>query len=253
MNADARPPTVDKNGKTASELDIYAMSGLIVAGAAVLSFNSTRDLANMCGFHDWLSWVWPVCLDAVAYVSTRIWLSRHTDNSTRAYARSLALIAIGLSLAANGLDLFLIVEKMLPAWGVVLLVGAIPPATLAAVIHMLVMRRGLHTSRAKTNRPAVSAPKKPNKPETMVAATPPADITPEPLATVTELTGTRPDWLVDGTDLADAISRYLAEHPAAKPADVHTHVGIHLDKSYDTTRKAFGRLKTRQARAVGED
>lgn len=260
MNADTRPPTTDKSNKTAPELDIYLMSGLIVAGAAVLSFNSTRDLANMCGFHDWLSWVWPVCLDAVAYVSTRIWLSRNTDNHTRTYARSLALIAIGLSLAANGLDLFLIVEKLSPAWGVVLLVGAIPPATLAAVIHMLVMRRGLIAGRRTATRPATVTPPV-RKPKTEPVAPTAADPTPtvvtepetEPLATVTELAGARPDWLTDGMELADAITHYLIDNPEARPSDVHTHIGAHLGKSPDTTRKALARLRNKRARAVGEE
>jgi hypothetical protein len=229
------------------------MSSIIVGGAAVLSFNSSRDLADACGFHDWLSWVWPLCLDAVAYTATRIWLSRNTDDTTRLYARRLALAGITLSLAANGLDLFLSVEKLAPAWGVVLLVGAIPPAMLAAVIHMLVMRRGLTAHRTKkTTTPKTTIP----KPATPKTPAPPA--TPEPtaeLATVTQMSATAPHWLTPGTELVPAITRYLDDHPHAKPSEVQLHIGQHLGAKADTTRKTLGRIRARTGgpQAVGEE
>lgn len=253
MNTEGRTAGPDKGRRWFSELDIHAMSSLIVGGAAVLSFNSSRDLADACGFHDWLSWVWPVCLDAVAYTATRIWLSRNTDDSTRLYARRLALSGISLSLAANGLDLFLSVEKMAPIWGVVLLVGAIPPAMLAAVIHMLVMRRGLTAHRAKkTATPKTTTPKPVKTP---TPALPPA---PEPvaeLATVTQMSATAPDWLTPDMDLVPAITRYLDDHPDAKPSEVQVHIGQHLGAKADTTRKTLGRIraKTNGPRAVGEE
>lgn len=253
MNTEGRTTDTNKSRRWFSELDIHAMSGLIVGGAAVLSFNSSRDLAESCGFHDWLSWVWPICLDAVAYTATRIWLSRTTDDPTRLYARRLALSGISLSLAANGLDLFLTVEKLAPAWGVVLLVGAIPPAMLAAVIHMLVMRRGLTAHRTKkTTTPKTTTPK-PTK--TPTPALPPA---PEPtteLATVTQMSATAPDWLTPDMELAPAITRYLDNHPDAKPSEVQLHIGQHLGAKADTTRKTLGRIraKTNGRRAVGEE
>ena len=258
MNAEGRTTAPEKGSRWFSELDIHAMSSLIVGGAAVLSFNSSRDLADMCGFNGWLSWVWPVCLDAVAYTSTRIWLSRTTDNDTRRYSRRLALIAISLSLGANGLDLFLNVEKLAPVWGVVLLVGAIPPATLAAVIHMLVMRRGLTTTRkartAKTTAPAPVKTKATPAPA-VEAPAPAVEATPaEPLASVTEMTAPAPDWLTPGMDLRAAITRYLDDNPDATPATVHTHIGVHLDAKKDTTRKTLGRIRAgREQRAVGEE
>lgn len=259
MNTEGRTTAPEKGSRWFSELDIHAMSSLIVGGAAVLSFNSSRDLADMCGFNGWLSWVWPVCLDAVAYTSTRIWLSRTTDNDTRGYARRLALIAISLSLGANGLDLFLNVEKLAPVWGVVLLVGAIPPATLAAVIHMLVMRRGLTTTRkARAVKTTTPAPKPKVTPVVPAPAETPAlpDATPapEPLASVTEMTAPAPDWLTPDMDLRTAITRYLEDHPDATPATVHTHIGVHLDAKKDTTRKTLGRIRAGAApRAVGEE
>lgn len=261
MNAEGRTTAPEKGSRWFSELDIHAMSSLIVGGAAVLSFNSSRDLADMCGFNGWLSWVWPVCLDAVAYTSTRIWLSRTTDNDTRRYARHLALIAISLSLGANGLDLFLNVEKLAPVWGVVLLVGAIPPATLAAVIHMLVMRRGLTTTRKTRTAPKTTTTPAP-KPKTAPAVPAPAETpalpaaqpAPEPLASVTEMTAPAPSWLTPDMDLRTAITRYLDDNPDATPATVHTHIGVHLDAKKDTTRKTLGRIRAgREQRAVGEE
>jgi len=258
VNAEGRTTAPEKGSRWFSELDIHAMSSLIVGGAAVLSFNSSRDLADMCGFNGWLSWVWPVCLDAVAYTSTRIWLSRTTDNDTRRYSRRLALIAISLSLGANGLDLFLNVEKLAPVWGVVLLVGAIPPATLAAVIHMLVMRRGLTTTRkARMKAPATPAPKPKTAPAVTAPAPapePPATTEPEPLASVTEMSTTAPDWLTTDMSLRDAITRYLDDNPAATPATVQAHIGVHLGAKSDTTRKTLGRIRAGIGqKAVGEE
>jgi hypothetical protein len=256
VNTEGRTTGSGKGHHWFSELDIHAMSSLIVGGAAVLSFNSSRDLADACGFHDWLSWVWPVCLDAVAYTATRIWLSRTTDDPTRLYARRLALAGISLSLAANGLDLFLSVEKLAPVWGVVLLVGAIPPAMLAAVIHMLVMRRGLTAHRAKKPAaPKATAPAPKPAPKTTTPALPAA---PEPaaaLATVTQMSATAPDWLTPDMELAPAITRYLDGHPDAKPSEVQLHIGQHLGAKADTTRKTLGRIraKTNGPRAVGEE
>lgn len=252
MNAEGRTTPTDTR-RWFAELDIHAMSSLIVGGAAVLSFNSSRDLADMCGFHNWLSWVWPLCLDAVAYTSTRIWLSRNTDTDTRRYARGLALTGITLSLGANGLDLFLSVEKLAPIWGVVLLVGAIPPAMLAAVIHMLVMRRGLSAARKpRTVKTATPTPA-PAKPKA-VPAKPELPTTPEPLASVTEMSATAPEWLTPDMDLRIAISRYLDDHADAKPAEVQTHVGAHLGAKPDTTRKTLGRIRSGLGqRAVGEE
>jgi hypothetical protein len=254
VNTEGRATGPGKGHRWFSELDIHAMSSLIVGGAAVLSFNSSRDLADACGFHDWLSWVWPVCLDAVAYTATRIWLSRTTDDNTRRYARGLALIGISLSLMANGLDLFLSVEKLAPVWGVVLLVGAIPPAMLAAVIHMLVMRRGLTAHRAR--KPATPKATPAPKPATPKTAPPPA--TPEPvaeLATVTQMSATAPDWFTPDMELVPAITRYLDDHPDAKPSEVQLHIGQHLGAKADTTRKTLGRIraKTNGPRAVGEE
>lgn len=250
MKAEGHTP-----GQWFTELDIHATSTLIVGGAAILSFNSSRDLADACGFHDWLSWVWPVCLDAVAYVSTRIWLSRTTDDNTRRYARGLALAGISLSLMANGLDLFLSVEKLAPVWGVVLLVGAIPPAMLAAVIHMLVMRRGLTTHRAKKPATPKTAPApKPAEPKATPALPPPPEPVAE-LATITHMSATAPDWLTPEMELAPAITRYLNTHPDAKPSEVQLHIGQHLGAKPDTTRKTLGRIraKTTEPRAVGEE
>lgn len=253
MNMEGRTTGPNKGHRWFSELDIHAMSSLIVGGAAVLSFNSSRDLADSCGFHGWLSWVWPLCLDAVAYTATRIWLSRTTDDPTRLYARQLALTGISLSLAANGLDLFLSVEKMAPVWGVVLLVGAIPPAMLAAVIHMLVMRQGLTAHRVKKPAAPKTATPKP-APKT----TPALPAAPEPaaeLATVTQMSATAPDWLTPDMKLGSAITRYLDTHPNATPSHVQLHIGQHLNANADTTRKTLGRIraKTTGPRAVGEE
>jgi hypothetical protein len=109
-----------------------------VLATVALSFTSLQALAELCGFTGWLSWAWPVCLDAVAYLSTRTWLAK---GPAWRFARGLAVGAIALSLVANGLVHALTEYRMAPHWMVVVLVGAVPPLMLALVVHMLVADR----------------------------------------------------------------------------------------------------------------
>jgi hypothetical protein len=104
------------------------MAAATIACDAVFSYVSTRNLAERFGF-GWLSWLFPLCLDATAAVGMELWLSR---SPAQRPAKILALSAIALSLAANMADWRLAQNN----WGSAVL-GAVPPAMLAAQLLVL--------------------------------------------------------------------------------------------------------------------
>ncbi len=62
----------------------------------------------------------------------------------RRFARALALTLLGLSVAANALAHGLDAYRLPPAWWVVVIVSAIAPAVLGAVVHLAVLVGRLH-------------------------------------------------------------------------------------------------------------
>ena len=113
---------------------------LVVAGAAaVLSFAALRDLALICGFAPWLAWLLPVVVDAGAAAGSLVWLGGWSATGARRFARTLALALLGLSVAANALGHGLAAFALAPAWWVVVVVSAVAPAVLGAVVHLAVL------------------------------------------------------------------------------------------------------------------
>lgn len=94
-----------------------------IADTGLISYVSTRNLAERWGFGS-LSWLYPLCLDAVAAVGMDLWMSG--SPAKRAAAR-LTLSAVGLSLAAN------IADWLYVGLGAAAL-GAVPPLMLAALL-----------------------------------------------------------------------------------------------------------------------
>jgi hypothetical protein len=113
---------------------------LVVAGAAaVLSFAALRDLALLCGFSSRLAWLLPVVVDAGAASGSLVWLGGWARDSARRFARALALGLLGLSVAANALGHGLAAFSLAPPWWVVVVVSAIAPGVLGAVVHLAVL------------------------------------------------------------------------------------------------------------------
>lgn len=113
---------------------------LVVAGAAaVLSFAALRDLALVCGFSGRLAWLLPVVLDAGAAAGSLVWLGGRVAHAARVSARALALGLLSLSVAANALGHGLAAFALAPAWWVVVIVSAVAPAVLGAVVHLAVL------------------------------------------------------------------------------------------------------------------
>lgn len=118
---------------------LYVLLLVVAAAAAVLSFAALRDLALVCGFAPWLAWLLPVVVDAGAAAGSLVWLGGWSAPSARRFARALALALLGLSVAANALGHGLAAFALAPAWWVVVVVSAIAPAVLGAVVHLAVL------------------------------------------------------------------------------------------------------------------
>jgi hypothetical protein len=118
---------------------LYGLLLVVAAAAAVLSFAALRDLALLCGFAPGLAWLLPVVVDAGAAAGSLVWLGGAVPESARRFARFLALTLLGLSVAANALGHGLAAFRQEPAWWVVVIVSAIAPAVLGAVVHLAVL------------------------------------------------------------------------------------------------------------------
>lgn len=129
---------------------LYLLLLVVAAAAAVLSFAALRDLALICGFAPWLAWLLPVVVDAGAAAGSLVWLGGWSGDSARRFARALALALLGLSVAANALGHGLAAFGIAPAWWVVVVVSAIAPAVLGAVVHLAVLV-GRHGTDADTD------------------------------------------------------------------------------------------------------
>jgi hypothetical protein len=107
---------------------LRAFAAVTITSAAVISFDSIRHLAAIYGFSG-LSWMFPLTLDAVAAFGMDLWIR---ESAAMRSARSLALVAIGLSLVANVADHWISQRSVLAAF-----LGAVPPAMLAALLAVL--------------------------------------------------------------------------------------------------------------------
>lgn len=161
------------------ELDRDNLGDLFIVivglGALIASFDTLAALAEMAGWHrvwtltipkagsQWdirMSWILPVVVDVYGIAAARVWLLRRwwVSQATRDHARVGTQWAIGGSIAGNALSHALTASGfdgkggLGPTVAVLLaiLIAAVPPATLAAVVHL----------KALLNRDRISAQEK---------------------------------------------------------------------------------------------
>ena len=138
-----------------ARLVLFGLLGVVATAAAVLSFAALRDLAKVCGFAPSLAWLLPVVVDAGAAAGSLVWLGGAAAGPARRFARALALTLLGLSVAANALGHGLVAFALAPAWWVVVIVSAVAPAVLGAVVHLAVLV-GRPTPAAEPPAPATA-------------------------------------------------------------------------------------------------
>jgi hypothetical protein len=120
------------------KLVLYLGCLLVGVAAAWASFSTLAELAAASG---WKSgdWLLPTSIDALGAMSCWVWLTPIYSPAARSFARRTTFTVILVSVIGNGVG-HVVSSGMLPA-GVLLivLVGAVPPSSLAAVIHLLVL------------------------------------------------------------------------------------------------------------------
>ena len=77
--------------------------------------------------------------DAGVAVSTAVWLSRRHNPDAERFARRLTWALLALTVAGNAAHQGLAAAGMVPPWWVAVLVGAIPPGVVGAVVHVAVL------------------------------------------------------------------------------------------------------------------
>ena len=122
-----------------SRITLYVLLGVVATAAAVLSFSALSDLSLVCGFAAQLAWLLPVVIDAGAAAGSLVWLGGQANQAARSFARTLALALLTMSVAANALGHGLEAFRLEPAWWVVVIVSAVAPAVLGAVVHLAVL------------------------------------------------------------------------------------------------------------------
>lgn len=120
-----------------SRAAMWLLLAVVACAAAVLSFSALRDLATLCGFSTRLAWLLPVVIDAGAAAGCLIWLSEHDGG--RQFARCLTWLLLASSVAGNAVEHGLTAYGLRPAWWLVVLVSAVAPAVLGAVVHLAVL------------------------------------------------------------------------------------------------------------------
>jgi hypothetical protein len=123
---------------------VWAGLAVVLAAAAVLSFDALRALALAVAIPPHLAWLLPLAVDAGAAVSCATWLGGRTDRHTARIAGGMTWALLAVTVLGNAGQLGMHAHGIAPPWWVAVLVGAIPPAIVGAVVHLVVLlvRRG---------------------------------------------------------------------------------------------------------------
>lgn len=169
------------------------MAGLavVLTAAAVLSFAALRDLAIAVRVSTHLAFLLPIAVDAGAAVSCAVWLTPAARADARRFACWLTWALLAATVVGNAAQLGMHANAVVPPWWVAVLVGAVPPAVVGGVVHLLVLvgrgaaapeKRVDSPTRVVTSPPAHSAPAVPAPvaPAVLTASPKPAPVEPTP-------------------------------------------------------------------------
>ena len=120
--------------------DPIVLLGLGIVGltAIAASFGTLMGLASWVGWHGWyMQILLPVCIDVLALVAGRVWLSGSMVPEARRFARAVSFTAIGISIVGNAVGHIVGMQDASTVKVVLaIVVGSLPPAALAAVGHL---------------------------------------------------------------------------------------------------------------------
>ncbi len=110
------------------------------AAAMVISYSGIAGLARQVGYGDYIAPLLPIAIDVAIVAATLVWLGQGAPARAFNYARVLALLAILTSVLANATFHGLAGSQR---WWLASIVASLPPAFLAALVHLgaLLVRR----------------------------------------------------------------------------------------------------------------
>lgn len=130
---------------------------IVFAAAIVVSFSDQYGLALYLGWGERMAPLLPLTVDVYALTTTIIWLAGGRDlTEVQRHARAHATVALSLSVANNIAYRAIEAGAWNPGayrWVLVVVVAAIPPATVGALAHLAVM-----LARGDERRPAPDVP-----------------------------------------------------------------------------------------------
>lgn len=138
--------------------------GSLVAITIVASFTTLAELARFAGWGDDLKWLFPASIDVLAVVACRIWLSATFAPHARNYAKWVTLVASALSVVGNGVGHLAATGHVAAGLALVVLVGSVPPASLAAVVHLAVLASAPVPGRKARHKVVVEQPRPKTEP-----------------------------------------------------------------------------------------
>jgi hypothetical protein len=112
---------------------------VVLAAAAILSFDALRSLAIAVSIPTDLAWLLPIAVDAGAAVSCACWLSRDVPADAARFAQIQTWLLLGGTVVGNAGQLGMHAHGITPPWWVAVLVGAIPPAVVGGTVHLVVL------------------------------------------------------------------------------------------------------------------
>jgi hypothetical protein len=119
---------------------MWGLLTVVASASAVLSFAALRDLAILCSFHERLSFLLPLVVDAGAAAGCLVWLSpKDVTTEARRFARTLTFVLLASSVAGNAIVHGLSAYGLRPHWTLVVAVSGVAPAVLGAVVHLSVL------------------------------------------------------------------------------------------------------------------
>lgn len=118
---------------------VWAGLAVVLAAAAVLSFDALRGLGVAVRISDRLAWLLPVAVDAGAAVSCATWLGGRSSASAARFAGRMTWALLAVTVLGNAAALGMHAHDITPPWWVAVLVGSIPPAVVGSVVHLVVL------------------------------------------------------------------------------------------------------------------
>lgn len=136
---------------------LFAGAVVVAAAAAWASFKALAALAEATGWGNG-AWLLPTSIDVLGALACFVWLRKSFPLDARRFARGTTFAAIGISVVGNGIGHLVSFEMLQPTVLLIVLVGAVPPSSLAALIHLIVLATSTPVPAAKQARKSGTEP-----------------------------------------------------------------------------------------------